>query len=71
MNSQRCQKHSRYPRSVEYDDHGHSVDPAAHCPVCRFKRRARLLALFLGIATVTAGIVHELLSAFSFVDGWF
>jgi len=56
---------------VEFDEHGHSVDPAARCPVCSFKRRARLLGLFLAIASTTAVIVHEVLSMFSLVDGWF
>ncbi len=61
--SQRCQRHSRYP--------GEGVDPAAHCPVCSFKRRAKLLGLCLAILSTTAIIVHEVLSAFSLVDGWF
>lgn len=61
--SQRCQRHSRYP--------GQGVDPAAHCVVCKFKRRAKLLGLCVALASTAAVITHEVLSMFSLVDGWF
>ena len=54
INSERCSRHSLSDVRQPGD--------SAHCEVCRFKRKARLLLLWIALTSAIGYLAHEVLS---------